>query len=153
VFPIHLPPLRERREDIQPLAEVFLRRLTRRLGRTFAGIDDRSMEQLHAFSWPGNIRQLQNVIEHSAIMCDDPILRVPPLLMVENRIGPDQTSRLDMALQTNEQQMIEQALEEAEGRVSGPSGAAARLGIPASTLESKIRRFNIDKLQFRRSRC
>jgi formate hydrogenlyase transcriptional activator len=111
------------------------------------------MEQLHAFSWPGNIRQLQNVIEHSAIMCDDPILRVPPLLMVENRIGPDQTSRLDMALQTNEQQMIEQALEEAEGRVSGPSGAAARLGIPASTLESKIRRFNIDKLQFRRSRC
>jgi formate hydrogenlyase transcriptional activator len=152
VFPIHLPPLRERREDILPLAEFFLREITPRLGRTFVGIEPASIERLNAFSWPGNIRQLENVIEHSAILCDDPLLRVPPMLMVEKRIGSGQTSRLDTALQTNEQQMIERALQETEGRVSGPSGAAARLGVPASTLESKIRRFNIDKLRFRSAR-
>jgi formate hydrogenlyase transcriptional activator len=153
VFPIHLPPLRERREDIRPLAEFFLRQMTPRLGRKFVGIEPESMDFLHAFSWPGNIRQLQNVIEHSAILCDDPLLRVSPMLMVEKRIGPGHPSRLDTALQTNEQQMIERALEEAGGRVSGASGAAARLGVPASTLESKIRRFNIDKLRFRSPRC
>jgi formate hydrogenlyase transcriptional activator len=153
VFPIHLPSLRERREDIQPLAEFFLRQITTRLGRKFVGIEPASIERLNAFSWPGNIRQLENVIEHSAILCDDPLLRVSPMLMVEKRIGPGQTSRLDTALQTNEQQMIERALQETEGRVSGPSGAAARLGVPASTLESKIRRFSIDKLRFRSARC
>jgi formate hydrogenlyase transcriptional activator len=149
VFPIHLPPLRERREDIQPLTEFFLREIAPRLGRKFVGIEPTSLERLNAFSWPGNIRQLQNVIEHSAILCDDPLLSVPAMLMVEKRIGPGSTSRLDTALQTNELQMIERALQETEGRVSGPSGAAARLGVPASTLESKIRRFNIDKLRFR----
>jgi formate hydrogenlyase transcriptional activator len=153
VFPIHLPALRERREDIQPLAEFFLRQLSTRLGRKFVGIESASMDRLNAFSWPGNIRQLQNVVEHSAILCDEALLHVPSTLMIEKRLGPGQTSRLDTALQTNEQQMIERALEESEGRVTGQTGAAARLGVPASTLESKIRRFSIDKLQYRIPRC
>lgn len=152
VFPIHLPPLRERREDIAPLAEFFLKRLTDRIGRQFAGIEAESMARLNAFSWPGNIRQLQNVVEHSAILCDDDMLRVPPVLMIEKGGGPKTTSRLDATLQTNEQQLIEQALEEADGRVSGTSGAAARLGVPPSTLESKIKRFKIDKLRYRLTR-
>jgi formate hydrogenlyase transcriptional activator len=105
-----------------------------------------------AFSWPGNIRQLQNVVEHSAIMSDDMLLRVPPALLMEKRTSMAFTSKLDAALQGNEQQMIERALADAQGRVSGPTGAAVRLGVPASTLESKIKRFNIDKLRYRAMR-
>jgi len=149
VFPIQLPPLRERREDIPVLAEYFLRRASARIGRRLIGIESESMEQLLAFSWPGNIRQLQNVIEHSAIMSDGELLRVEPSLLVEKRTPIASASRLDAALHGSEQHMIEQALSESRGRVSGTSGAAARLGVPPSTLESKIKRFNIDKLRFR----
>ncbi len=153
VFPIHLPPLRERREDIPLLAEYFLRRVSPRVGRQFTGIEPASIERLSAFSWPGNIRQLQNVIEHSAILCDDGLLRVPADLLVEKRSCHAATSRLGAELKDNEQRMIEQALTDTQGRVSGATGAAARLGVPASTLESKIRRFNIDKLRFRLARA
>jgi transcriptional regulator with GAF, ATPase, and Fis domain len=149
VFPIHLPPLRERGEDIPVLAEYFLLRLAARVGRRFTGIEPASLDQLQAFSWPGNIRQLQNVIEHSAILSDQPLLRIPPSLLVEKRPSVSPASKLDVALHGSEQQMIEHALAEAGGRVSGPNGAAARLGVPASTLESKIKRFSIDKLRFR----
>jgi formate hydrogenlyase transcriptional activator len=149
VFPIHLPPLRERREDIPVLAEFFLRCPSTRLRRKFIGIEHASMERLTEFSWPGNIRQLQNVVEHAAILCDDPELRIPPMLMVDKRPCAKVPSKLDAALQGSEQLMIEQALQESEGQVSGTSGAAACLGVPASTLESKIRRFNIDKLRYR----
>jgi formate hydrogenlyase transcriptional activator len=149
VFPIHLPPLRERSEDVPALAGYFLERMAARMGRRFAGIEAGSLEQLQAFSWPGNIRQLQNVIEHSAILSDETLLHVPPSLLVEKKASATLASTLDAALHGSEQQMIEQALASARGRVSGPSGAAARLGVPASTLESKIKRFNIDKLRFR----
>jgi transcriptional regulator with GAF, ATPase, and Fis domain len=151
VFPIHLPPLRERREDIPVLTEYFLNRLTARLSRTFEGVDPASMDRMLAYSWPGNIRELQNVVEHSAIMCDDALLRVPAMLLVEKRL-PAATSKLGAVLHGSEQQMIEQALEDTRGRVSGPDGAAARLGVPASTLESKIKRFHIDKLRYRSDR-
>jgi transcriptional regulator with GAF, ATPase, and Fis domain len=149
VFPIHLPPLRERGDDIPVLAAHFLKGFAARLGREFDGIDPESLERARAFSWPGNIRQLQNVIEHSAILCDDPLLRIPPSLLVEKRSTVAFSSTLDAALHGSEQHMIEQALGETRGRVSGPSGAAARLGVPASTLESKIKRFSIDKLRYR----
>jgi formate hydrogenlyase transcriptional activator len=149
VFPIHLPPLRERREDIPVLAEFFLRRLATRLARRFTGIEPASLERLVAFSWPGNIRQLQNIVEHSAILCDDPLLRVPPTLLMEKPANTACASNLGAELHGNERQMIEHALEDARGRVAGPMGAAARLGVPASTLESKIKRFNIDKLRYR----
>jgi formate hydrogenlyase transcriptional activator len=148
-FPIHLPPLRERREDIKSLAEYFVGSIKKRVGRDFEGIEPESLERLTAFSWPGNIRQLQNVIEHSAILCDDPWLTVPPTLLVEHRTARA-GSQLNTALRTDERRMIEQALEEARGRVAGAAGAAIRLGVPASTLESKIKRFSIDKLHYRR---
>ena len=148
VFPIHLPPLRERREDIPALTEFFTVHLAARLGRSFTGIDPVSMDQLTAYSWPGNIRQLQNIVEHSAILCDGPLLRIPPGLLAEQPTLKV-TSNLDTALRGDERRLIEHALEEAEGRVAGPGGAAAKLGVPASTLESKIRRFDIDKLRYR----
>ncbi len=151
VFPIHLPPLRERREDIPALADFFLRRFGDRLGRQFTGIDSGSLARLKAFSWPGNIRQLQNIVEHSAILCDDPTLTIPPQLLDEQPMVRI-TSKLDLTLQDDERRLIEQALRDAEGRVAGSSGAAERLGVPASTLESKIRRFNIDKLRYRAGR-
>jgi transcriptional regulator with GAF, ATPase, and Fis domain len=150
VFPIHLPPLRERREDIPLLVDFFVQRLASRIGRCFVGVEPESMDRLMEFSWPGNIRQLQNVVEHSAILCDDPILRVPPSLIVEKRPATKIVSRLDTALHNDEQQLIERALDEACGRVSGPNGAAALLGVPPSTLESKIKRYRIDKLRYAR---
>jgi transcriptional regulator with GAF, ATPase, and Fis domain len=149
VFPIQLPPLRERREDILPLAEFFMRRLHKRLDRQFTGIDTHSKARLMAFSWPGNIRQLENVVEHSAILCDDAQLRIPSEFLNENPILLHTPSGLDASLRGSEHALIERALEQAEGRVAGPSGAAVRLGVPASTLESKIKRLGIDKLRFR----
>jgi len=150
VFPVHLPPLRERREDIPALVEHFLSHLEQTLGRRFDGVDVDSMDRLTAFDWPGNIRQLQNVIEHAAIMCDDRLLKIPAALMATAR-GPAVAgrSRLNQTLRQSERQLIEQALADSNGRFAGACGAAARLGIPASTLESKIRRYRIDKLKYR----
>jgi formate hydrogenlyase transcriptional activator len=153
VFPIQLPPLRERVEDIPALANHFLRQARQQLGRDFAGIEPTSLDRLRAFSWPGNIRQLGSIIEQSAILCDKAMLDVPAALLDDRRPARlAGSSRLDTVLKENEQQMIERALTAAGGRVSGPSGAAERLGLPPSTLESKIRRFNIDKLRYRLSR-
>ena len=149
VFPVHLPPLRDRREDIPQLVDFFLKRLTTRLGRRFVGIDPDAIDRLQAFSWPGNIRQLQNVVEHSAILCDDAILTIPPELIIDRQVGLETPTRLETMLHRSEQQLIERALEDAKGRVGGPAGAAARLGVPASTLESKIKKFKIDKFRFR----
>jgi formate hydrogenlyase transcriptional activator len=149
VFSIHLPPLRERREDIPVLAETHLNQLADKVGRRFEGIDADSLERLRAFNWPGNIRQLQNVIEQSAILCDQRTLRVEEHLLSERSAGHNDVSSLVETISSDEKLMIEQALTASEGRVSGPQGAAAQLGVPPSTLESKIKRFGIDKLRFR----
>jgi formate hydrogenlyase transcriptional activator len=151
VFPLHLPPLRERSEDIPVLAEYFLCRRQKVLARRFDGVEPESMNRLKQFDWPGNIRQLENVIEQAAILCDEPVLKIPAALLTGAR-GPATASagsRLAQALRRSEQQLIEQALVDAKGRVAGFRGAAARLDVPASTLESKIRRYRIDKLRFR----
>jgi transcriptional regulator with GAF, ATPase, and Fis domain len=149
VFPIHLPPLRERADDIPALVNHFLRQVERKLGRHFSGVEPASLERMQGFSWPGNIRQLENIIEQSAILCDAPLLDVPAALLDERHPTKPPTSRLDAALKESEQEMIEGALAAARGRVSGRAGAAARLGLPPSTLESKIRRYNLDKLRYR----
>jgi formate hydrogenlyase transcriptional activator len=151
VFPIHLPPLRERREDVSGLAAHFLGRVADRLGREFSSIDPESMVRLIEYSWPGNIRELQNVIEHSAILSDGGILTVPPVLLPTRVVGTTGPSSLSDAMDAGERRLIERALQEANGRVYGPAGAAARLGIPSSTLESKIRRHRINKHQYRTS--
>jgi formate hydrogenlyase transcriptional activator len=151
VFPIRLPPLRDRREDIPALAATFLARAGDRLGRQFEGIDADSMNRLIEYSWPGNIRELQNVIEHSAILSDGGLLQVPPV-MLSNALpasGSGPSPNLNRALESNERGLIEKALKECKGRVFGPLGAAARLGIPSSTLESKIRRHGINKHLYR----
>lgn len=150
VFPIHLPPLRERREDIPGLAAHFLAKLADRVGRELSGIDAESMDRLIEYSWPGNIRELQNVIEHSAILSDGGMLRVPPALLSTRVIASStMASSLSDAIDAGQKRLIEQALEESNGRVFGPTGAAVRLGIASSTLESKIKRLRINKHQYR----
>jgi formate hydrogenlyase transcriptional activator len=152
VFPIRLPPLRERASDVPALAEHFIHRVNRKLARQYTAIDPASLERLRAFSWPGNIRQLENIIEQSAILCDRPLLEVPASLLDEKQAALPASSRLGAVLRNSERHLIEEALAATGGRVSGPSGAAVRLGLPPSTLESKIRRYRIDKLCYRISR-
>jgi formate hydrogenlyase transcriptional activator len=170
VFPIHIPPLRERREDIPVLVEYFAARHAARLGRRFRSVSQHTLDALASYSWPGNIRELENVIERAAILSDTDTLRLEEALApstasaaipaapqpdgkaavpdapVERRASA-RPSRLD----DEEVRLIEEALAAARGRVSGPSGAAARLGIPSTTLDSKIKKFAIDKFRFRRA--
>lgn len=150
VFPIRLPPLRDRREDIPALAGHFLGTAADRLGRQFDGIDAESMTRLVEHSWPGNIRELQNVIEHAAILSDGGALQVPAMLLanVLPPSGSGPAANLNRTLESNERRLIEKALKECNGRVFGPQGAAVRLGIPSSTLESKIKRYGINKHLF-----
>jgi formate hydrogenlyase transcriptional activator len=119
------------------------------LGREFSGIDDDSMDRLIEYGWPGNIRELQNVIEHSAILSDGALLRIPPVLLSTSVIAGPTSSSLSQAIASSERRLIEQALEESNGRVFGPTGAAIRLGLSSSTLESKIKRLRINKHQYR----
>jgi DNA-binding NtrC family response regulator len=149
VFPVHLPPLRERREDVPLLVNCLLRRIEDRLGRRFGGVEPESLDRLALCGWPGNIRQLQNVLERSAILCDQEILHVPAAFTSDPSASPHQPSALEDALDQGESRLIADALERAGGRVSGRGGAAATLGVPASTLESKIRRLKIDKYRYR----
>jgi formate hydrogenlyase transcriptional activator len=149
VFPVHLPPLRERREDVPLLVEYLLHGIEHRLGRHFGGVEPESLDRLARCGWPGNIRQLQNVLERSVILCDQEMLHVPPAFTSDRSALPHQPSALEDALDQGESRLIADALDRAGGRVSGPDGAAATLGVPASTLESKIRRLKIDKYRYR----
>jgi len=151
VFPIEVPSLRDRREDIPLLVEYFVDRYTSQAGKKITGISKRSMELLQSYGWPGNIRELQNVIERSVIISDSENLYIDESWFT----GPSGTT--DSAIQpfseklaTQEREMIESALAESYGKVSGPRGAAAKLGIPQSTLDSKIKSLKIDKQRFRR---
>ena len=150
VFPIHLPALRDRREDIPILADYFLAAFAPRIGRHFVGIDRKSVDRMLEYEWPGNIRELQNVIEHSAILSDGGELEVPAALCSSSpAVPPQPTSSLAESVRGDERQAIERALQTTNGRVSGPLGAATILGIPSSTLESKIKRLRIDKWRYR----
>ena len=148
VFPIAVPPLRERTEDIAVLTEYFVGRYARQAGKRIRRINKHTLEHLRAYSWPGNVRELQNVIERSVIVCDTDEFVVddswPP-------VGPAPASggTLPRAVAAHERAAIEEALRATHGRVFGPSGAAARLGVPRSTLESKIRTLGISKNRFR----
>jgi transcriptional regulator with GAF, ATPase, and Fis domain len=151
VFPLEVPPLRQRKEDIPLLVEYFVDRYASKAGKRITGIDKRSMDLLQSYSWPGNIRELQNVIERSVIVCDTENLSVD-----ESWVGrgahpvATKSQALSEKLAVQEKELIEAALAESHGRVSGPSGAAAKLGIPQSTLDSKIRSLKIDKHRFRK---
>jgi PAS domain S-box-containing protein len=151
VFPIDMPPLRERPEDIPLLVEYFIDRYARKAGKSFQWVNKKSLDLFQSYPWPGNIRELQNVIERSVIVCETEnfsvdeswLSRQPPA------IRPDRRSDLFKPLPSQEKAIIEAALSETGGRVYGPSGAAAKLGIPRSTLESKIRSLKVDKNRFK----
>ncbi|HEY1984754.1 MAG TPA: sigma 54-interacting transcriptional regulator [Terracidiphilus sp.] len=151
VFPIEVPPLRERREDIPMLAAYFIDRYARKAGKTIRSIEKKSLEVLQSYPWPGNIRELQNVIERSAIVCDTEEFSVDESWLSRQRVASEPKSRPELSrkLADREKEMIESALRESGGRVSGPSGAAIKLGIPGSTLDSKIRSLKIDKNRFK----
>jgi PAS domain S-box-containing protein len=151
VFPIEVPPLRERRDDIPVLVAYFIDRFARKAGKTIRGVDKKSMELLQSYPWPGNIRELQNVIERSVIVCDTENFSVDESWLLRQPIAKESRSRpeLSRTLADEEKEMIEAALRETGGRVSGPSGAAIKLGIPGSTLDSKIRSLKIDKNRFK----
>ena len=157
VFPVHVPPLRERKEDIPILVEYFAARHGARLGRRFDAINRNVMHQLTAYDWPGNIRELQNVVERAAILSEGPDLRfaVPgpsaPPLRPSHSASRAAVSTPGTSLESHERAAIETALAASHGRVSGNNGAATRLGVPASTLESRIKRLGIDKYRFKRA--
>src|SRR6266436_5471774 len=151
VVPIEVPPLRERVADITLLVEYFIDRFGRRAGKKFRTIDKKSLKVFQAYGWPGNVRELQNVIERAVILSDDDTLAVDETwLKWEPAQNPARAVRaLDIALVRQEKEMIEAALAESQGRISGPAGAAAKLGLPARTLDSKIKRLKINKYRFK----
>jgi transcriptional regulator with GAF, ATPase, and Fis domain len=151
VFPIEIPPLRERKEDIPMLVEYFIDRYARKAGKSFQAVNKRSLDLLQSYPWPGNIRELQNVIERSVIVCETENFSVDESWLSRQSVASEPKSQpeLSQKLAAQEQEMIEAALRESGGRVSGPSGAAAKLGIPGSTLESKIKSLKIDKNRFK----
>ena len=172
VFPIHVPPLRERQEDLPILVEYFAARHAARLGRRFRSVSQKTLDLLASYTWPGNIRELENVIERAAILSDGDTLRIDEALAPSRAAAPatstpePQPDRAQTASEAaaapristpanrfdqEEVRLIEEALAATRGRVSGPSGAAARLGIPPTTLDSKIRKLGIDKFRFKRA--
>jgi formate hydrogenlyase transcriptional activator len=153
VFPIEIPSLRERQEDIPLLVEYFIDRYARKAGKKIKRVNKKTLELLQSYPWPGNIRELQNVIERSMILCETEIFSVEENWLQQPPLTPDakQQDELPRRLLVQEKDMIEAALKDTHGRVSGPTGAAVKLGIPRSTLESKIRSLKIDKNRFRTS--
>ena len=150
VFPIEIPPLRERSEDVPSLVDYFVRRFAKRLGKNIRRVDGRTLDLLQSYTWPGNVRELQNVIERSIILSE-----TENLLMEESwfAAGSYETMSsgqpLPSKLLRSEKEIIEATLAETRGRVAGSSGAAEKLQIPPSTLESKIRSLKINKYRFK----
>jgi PAS domain S-box-containing protein len=151
VFPIEMPSLRERREDIPVLVGYFIDRYARKAGKSIRRMNAKSLELLQSYAWPGNIRELQNVIERSVIVCDTETFSIDDSWLSRQPLSSKTKSGTELTrkLASQEKEMIEAALRESGGRVSGPSGAAANLGIPGSTLDSKIRSLKIDKNRFK----
>jgi formate hydrogenlyase transcriptional activator len=151
VFPIEIPALRKRKEDIRLLVEYFIDRYARKAGKRITTVDKETLRLLESYPWPGNIRELQNVIERSVIVCETENFSVDESWLSQQPPNEKAESQLHLSekVATQEKEMIESALRECQGRVFGPSGAAAKLGIARSTLESKIRSLNINKNRFR----
>ena len=146
VFPIRVPPLRERREDIPLLVAHFAKKHGRRHGRSIARIDRRTLTLLESYEWPGNVRELENMVERAVILSRNGILRVNREMLPGAGVAPN----MEASLQAREKEAIESALRVSRGRVAGPNGAAKRLGMAPSTLEFRIRRLGIDRFLYRR---
>jgi transcriptional regulator with GAF, ATPase, and Fis domain len=151
VFPIEVPSLRERKGDIPLLAEYFINHFAHKMGRRMADISKKTLELFQSYGWPGNIRQLQNVIERSVIVCETETFSVDKDWLAQRPAPTETVVPFRRRLATDEKAVIEAVLAETNGKVAGASGAAARLGLPSSTLESKIRALKINKRQFIRA--
>jgi PAS domain S-box-containing protein len=156
VFPIEVPPLRERKDDLLMLVEYFVQRYAKRAGKNIRSIDQKALALLQSYAWPGNIRELQNIIERSVILSSGEVFSVDESWLSKETFPP--ASRIEAPVQSKggveprgEREIIEAALAETRGRVAGPSGAAARLRIPPSTLDHRIKTLGIDKRQFKYS--
>jgi len=154
VFPIRIPSLRERADDIPLLVEYLIERYAKKAGKKIGRIEQKTLNLFQAYKWPGNIRELQNVVERAVILCDGGTFSVDETWFIQESpqesVAPSLPIRGLLRLRENEEkEMIEAALVESEGRVSGPTGAARRLGIPRQTLESKIANLGINKHRFK----
>jgi transcriptional regulator with PAS, ATPase and Fis domain len=146
VFPIDLPPLRQRKEDIPMLVEYFVKRYSEKAGKQISRIDKNALKLCQSYVWPGNIRELQNIIERSVILCTGDTIRIDEAwLSSQNAPRPKASGPLTENLQSFEKELIEAALAESNGKVAGPNGAAAKLGIPRSTLDLRIKQLSIKK--------
>ncbi len=152
VFPIRLPALRERVDDIPLLVEYLVEQYSRKAGKRIRSISKHTLDLFQEYEWPGNVRELQNVVERAVILCDGDVFCVDPSWLVPASANPTTpTIPLVADLAEREKTMIENALREAEGLISGPTGAAAKLGMPRQTLESKIRKLGINRYRFKAS--
>ena len=158
VFPIRVPSLRERKDDIPLLVEYLVERYAKRAGKRISHIKKKTLDLFQAYDWPGNIRELQNVVERAVILCDGETFSVDEVWLQRKSTEPSGLLQISPAgilaagkieFADRERKAIEAALAECQGRVSGPHGAAAKLGIPHQTLESKIANFGIDKRRFK----
>jgi formate hydrogenlyase transcriptional activator len=148
VFPLNVPPLRERREDIPLLTRYFVQKHAERMGRNIDTIPTSVMDALTNYEWPGNIRELQNILERSVILTNGSALQVPMSELIGKAAPVALNGRSSIGSQNPERARILKALEEARGMVGGPDGAAARLGLKRTTLQSRMRKYNIER-QFR----
>jgi PAS domain S-box-containing protein len=151
VFPVEVPPLRERRKDIPLLVEYFIDRYARKAGKNIRSVEKKTLQLLQSYPWPGNIRELQNVIERSVILCETEKFLIDESWLSQQPRDKRSGGRMYLLqrVAATEKEIIEEALRESRGRVFGPSGAAAKLGIARSTLESKIQSLNINKNRFK----
>jgi len=145
VFPIDVPPLRQRKEDISMLVEYFVKRYADKARKQISKIDKNTLKLCQSYHWPGNIRELQNIIERSVILCTGDTLWIDEAWLSSQNARLDSSSPLKQNLQNYEKELIEAALAESNGKVAGPDGAAAKLGIPRSTLDLKIKQLKIKK--------
>jgi formate hydrogenlyase transcriptional activator len=149
VFPIRIPPLRERADDIPVLVEYLVERYSKKAGKSIRSIKKQTLALFQAYDWPGNVRELQNVIERAVVLCDSDTFSIDEQWLQGKPQQPSKrTARSVTTLAEGEKGLIEAALTASHGRISGPSGAATKLGIPRQTLESKIKALHIDKLSF-----
>jgi formate hydrogenlyase transcriptional activator len=140
VFPIYVPPLRERREDIRLLVEYFVDKFARRMNKTITSIPRKTMDALTSWNWPGNVRELENFIERSVILTEGSVL-VVPVNAVESAAPKEKAA--DQTLESAEREYILRALGESQGMIGGPRGAAMRLGLKRTTLQSKMKHLGI----------
>jgi formate hydrogenlyase transcriptional activator len=151
VFPIQVPPLRDRVDDIPLLVEYLVDRYANKAGKRIRSISKRTLQLFQSYSWPGNVRELQNVIERAVIVCDGETFRVDASWFTRASLISNTSSSFTVDLAEREKTMIENALRQTKGRISGPSGAAAKLGLPRQTLESKISKLGINRYRFKAS--